>query len=513
MRLEIHIQREIARLHFQDIHRSHREIARSTGAAPNTVSGMRELLTTAGVAWEAIKDLVDEEWCKVLKNEDRTNGKRKVAPDWQVIHEEMTRPDATLEILWREFKQQQPDGVAYTQFTAGYSAWKKKRHVAMRQEHVPGKKLFVDFAGRTLPITNPETGVIRHAQVFVGVLGYSNYTYVEAVESQKIPDWVTCHAHCFEALGGATEWVVCDRLKSGVLGTVEGDIQITPAYREVLKHYGSAPMPAGARKPKHKAKAEVGVQIAQRWILFRLRDRVFFSLDEANAEIRKLNDALNDHPFKKLDGTRRSRFDAVERQALQPLPATRYEYCDWRYKVLVGADHHLEHERCFYSVPFHLARERVDLRVTRSMIEIHHRGRRVAMHPRLTVPGEVCTLKEHRPIEHVRVLDGEPKALAMWAATNGVYTSQMFEYHLTVRTDLTNGVRAARRLRELAEQYGANRLEEVCAYALPLNITALRSLTSIFKESADKRSRAAAAPSSNQSHANVRGPEYFGEKS
>lgn len=510
MKLEIHHQREIARLHFQDPNRFNREIARSTGISPNTVAAMRAYLQQSSKTWEELEPLSHDEWTAILKNADRSIAKKKPVPDWQLVHDEMQRPDATVEQLWLEFRESCPEGVAYTQFSTGYKAWKSKLHIVMRQIHRPGEKLFVDFAGRTVPITNTD-GSTWESQIFVAVLGYSNYTYVEAVASQEIPNWVMCHTHCFEAFGGSTEWVVCDRLKSGVLGVSFDVIRITPAYREVLKHYDTAALPAGAYKPRHKAKAEVGVQIVQRWILFRLRGRTFFSLEEVNTELRRLCGELNAHPFKKMDGSRQSRYDETERKTLKPLPATAYEFADWRYKILVGRDHHVEHERSIYSVPFHLQRERVDIRTTQSFVEILHRGKRVALHLRAKAPGTVTTLPEHRPIEHVRVLAGEPKTLAQWANDVGPNTSQMFEFHLTSRSDPTNGLRAARRLRALADDYGPQRLEEVCTYALPLNITALRSLISILKESADKK-RVQAPTTPNEVHANVRGADYYGEK-
>lgn len=511
MRLELRYQREIARLHFKDPSRSSREIAKSVDVSPNSVLRMRAQIHAAARTWTQLKDLNDDDWQKVLKTEDHSIAQRKAVPKWEDIHKEMQRPDATLEALWREFKEDCPDGAAFTQFSNGYRAWRTKLNIVMRQVHRPGEKLFVDYAGRTVTITNQIDGTTWQAQIFVGVLGCSNLTQIEAVATQTIPDWITCHVHCFEFIGGAPEWVVCDRLKAAVLRTQDGCLVITPAYREALKHYDTASLPAGPRKPKHKAKAEVGVQIAQRWILFRLRDRVFFSLEELNVELRRLRDELNNHPFKKLPGTRRSRFDEMERGALKPLPSTPYEFCDWRYKVLVGPDYHVEHQRCYYSVPFHLQRQTVDLRITAKAIEVMHRGNRVALHDRLFVAGEVRTSNEHRPVQHVRVLEGEPRALAAWAQSVGPSTARMIEFHLTLRSDRTNGLRAARRMRELAKEYGEQRFEEVCTYALPLNMTALRSVTSILKESADKRSKAPVATTPPTTHAHVRGPDYFGD--
>lgn len=288
---------------------------------------------------------------------------------------------------------------------------------------------------------------------------------------------------------------------------------INPAYRECLRHYDTAALPTGARKPKHKAKAEVGVQIAQRWILFALRDRDFFSLDELNTALKQLTAKMNAHPFKKMPGTRLERFEKTEQAALKALPAMPFELCDWRYGVRVGDDYHVEHERCFYSVPSELRGERVDLRFTASMLEVMHRGRRVALHPQANAEGEIQTAPEHRPVAHVRVLEGEPKALSLWAASVGPNTTAMIRHHLGNRSDAVNGLKAARRMRDMARLHGDARFEEACAYALPLNITALRSVESILKQSPDKRPGKATSIASRPAHDNVRGAAYFGEGS
>ncbi|HQR56454.1 MAG TPA: IS21 family transposase [Burkholderiaceae bacterium] len=510
MRLPVHLQREIARLHFYDPNQSSRALARATGISANTVRALRERLHQAGLEWDALKDLDDDAWTARLNTKNRSIAQRKEAPDWEWVHAEMQRPDATLEQLWREWKEDHPAGIAYTQFTTGYGRYCNSLHVVMRQVHRPGEKLFVDFAGRTVEIKDPNGGPPKLAQVFVAVLGCSNKTYIEAVASQTTADWIRAHVNCFRTLGGVAEWIVSDNLKAAVWRRERDRIVINPAYRDCLRHYDTAALPAGARKPRHKAKAEVGVQIAQRWVLFALRDRTFFSLDELNEELRRLTDKLNRHPFKVLPGCREERFLQLDQPALKPLPSNDFELCDWSYGVLVKPDHHVEHEQCFYSVAPSLIGARVDLRTTASVVEAFHRGRRVALHPRLATPGDVSTLDEHRPVAHRRVLDGEPRQLATWAATLGTNAQRLILHHLEDRRDITNGVKAARRLRELARLYGDERFEEVCAYALRLNMTSLRSISSILKTSPDKRRRDA-TPARPRPDGDVRGAQYFGE--
>lgn len=511
MRLSVRLQREIARLHFYEPGQSNRAIAHSVGVSPSTVAPMRAKLIGQPLDWHALSELDDEAWRTALDTHDRSIAVRKPAPDWAWVHEEMKRPDATLEQLWREWRQSCPDGIAYTQFSLGYRVWTRNLHVVMRKVHRPGEKLFVDFAGRTVEIRSADGAPSTFAQIFVAVLGYSNYSFVYAVPSQTTPDWVQCHVQCFEFLGGAPAWVVSDNLKAAVWRRERDRVVLNPTYRSCLQHYETAAAPTRSRRPKDKAKAEVGVQIVQRWMLFRLRNRVFFSVDELNQELRGLTQELNAHPFKRLPGCRRDRFEQGERALLKPLPRDRFEHCDWRYDVRVGADHHVEHGRCFYSVPSYLSGQRVDLRSTTQLLEVFRGGRRVALHALIDRPGEISTVPEHRPLAHQRVLGGEPLALQAWSEEVGPHAARMIRYHLEDRSDPINGLSAARKMRDLARTYGIERFEAVCAYALPLNMMSLRNVTSILSTQADLRPRP--APTTPRPlHQNLRGADYFGEK-
>ncbi|HWI17878.1 MAG TPA: IS21 family transposase [Vicinamibacterales bacterium] len=509
MRLEVRLQREIARLHFYDTASSSRAIASATGVSPGTVGSLRELLRNQPKNWEALKDLDDDAWRDALGTHDRTITVSKPAPDWAWVHEQMQRADATLGAIWLEWRENNPDGIGHTQFTTGYRQYTKKQHITMRRLHLPGEKLFVDFAGRVVPIVDSTGKVACHAQVFVAVLGYSNYTFVCAVPTQTTADWVTCHVRCFEFLGGAPEWVVCDNLKAAVIRRERDRIVINATYLECLKHYDTAPAPTRARKPKDKGKAEVGVQIVQR-LMFRMRDRVFSSIEELNEALGELTDKLNGHQLKKLKVSRRDRFEQAERAALKPLPNKPFELCEWRHQVLVGQDYHVEHAGGYYSVPCELLGRRVDLRVTASMVEIFHSNRRVALHARLFEPGAMSTLAEHRPVSHLRVLEGEPKQLAQWADSVGEKAKEMILHHLTDRRDRANGLRAARRMRELAREYSEARFEQVCAYALKAKIHALDKVESIFKKKPDLQPPRNGKPPVRTTHENVRGPQYFG---
>ncbi len=507
----MHLQREIARLHFYDSKSSDREIANIVGISPTTVGNLRAKLRVLQTDWPSLQELDDDRWRTVVGTHDRSIAVSKPAPDWAWVHQEMQIPEATLEQLWQEWRETTPLGIGYTQFTTGYRQYVKKLHITMRQVHYPGDKLFVDFAGRTVPVHVAGVEQISKAQIFVAVLGYSNLTFVYAVPTQTTADWVLCHNKCFEYMGGAASWVVSDNLKAAVWRRERHRIVVNPAYRDCLTHYGTAARPTRVRKPKDKPKAEVGVQIAQRYILFRLRHRQFFSYEELNEELRVLTDKLNLHPFKKLKGCRRQSFEEGEQEKLRALPSRPYELSDWRYQIRVGQDQHVEHQNAYYSVPYYLAGSKVDLRFTSSILEIFTAGRRVAIHPIASIHGKVVTEPEHQPIAHRIVSESEPAALTQWAASVGPHAQKMIAYHLLDRRDPTNGLRAAQKMRNLARNHGEERFEKVCAYALKSNITTLRSIESILKTNADLRPAKPANSNNRTTHDNVRGAQYFGD--
>ena len=506
MRVEIRLQREVARLHLHDRAQSHREIAAAVGLSPNTAKKIRNIVDEALRPWDELSSMHDDDWVKTLGTEDKSIAQSKLTPDFGWVHEQLQQPDATLEQVWEEWRRENPEGVAYTQFSQKYRAYRKTLDVVMRHPHVPGQNLYVDFAGRTVEIKDPNGGPSIHAQLFVAAMGASSRVYCELVPSQETRHWVACHRNAFESYGGVPAWVVCDNLKAAVLYRKKGHIVINPAYRECLQHYGTAARPARPYSPRDKAKVENSVRHVQRVVLFQLRNQVFFSLEDANREIQRLTAEINARNFKKLPGSRDSRFTNLDQPALRPLPATPYEPCSWKYSVLVGPDYHVQYEGAHYSVPFHLARHAVDIRATETVIEAFHKNRRVARHK--AVPrGETATLDEHRPPNHIHSLEGMPHELLSWATRVGAQTEAMVRHHLEARNDATNGLKVASNLRKLADEFGANRIEEVCAFALARNIVALKSIKSIIRRNADKHQ--APAHIKKPSHANVRGADYF----
>jgi transposase len=430
-------------------------------------------------------------------------------PDFGAVHAELRRKGVTLELLWVEYRERHPDGYGYSRFCDLYRAWQRRVDVVMRQEHRAGEKLFVDFPGQTVPVVDPATGEVTQAEIFVAVLGASNYTYAEAVPSQALPHWVGAHVRAFAFLQGCPAVLVPDNLRSGVARAHRYEPDLNRTYQEMAAHYGCAVIPARPNKPRDKAKVEAGVQLVERWILARLRKRTFFSLAELNAAIRELLEELNRRPFKQLPGSRRSLFEALDRPALKPLPARPYEYATWRL-AKVNVDYHVEAERHWYSVPHQLVGQRVDVRLTATTVEAFCRGRRVASHVRSVRPYAFTTDPAHMPASHRAHKEWTPGRLVRWARTVGPQTAGLVEGVLAARPHPEQGYRSCLGILRLGRHYGGARLEAACGRALALRAFSYRSVESILRTGLDRQPLPALAPPVvPRPHANLRGPGYY----
>lgn len=379
----------------------------------------------------------------------------------------------------------------------------------MRQTHRAGEKLFVDYAGHTLPVIDPRTGEIRSAQIFVAVLGASNYTYAEATWSQSLPDWIGSHQRCFSFFGGLPELVVPDNLRSGVTKAHRYEPDLNPTYLEMATHYGVAIVPARVRKPKDKAKAEVGVQIVERWILASLRNHSFFSLNDLNQTIQQLLLKLNQRPFRKLPGSRGELFQSLDKPALKALPMTAYVYAEWKV-VRVHIDYHVNIDGHYYSVPYRLIKQQLDARITENTIEVFNKGDRVASHLRSWLKEHHTTLNAHRPEAHQHYGDWSPERFMSWAEKIGSATRQVITAVLQEPRHPEQGYRSCLGILRLAKTYTDIRLEAACKRALLLGTCRYKSIESILKHGLDSKSIVAEEESAlPQQHENVRGSEYY----
>jgi len=489
-----------------------REIARSCSISHSTVSEYLSRVKGDGLTYGEIEKMSDGELERLVKGgragkAGKSNGRRP-QPDWGVIHQELKKSGVTLQLLWQEYKQIHPDGYQSTQFCELYNRWKNKLKVSLRQSYKAGEKMFVDYAGQTVSVVDPKSGELRDAQVFVAVLGASNYTYTEATWDQSLPSWIGSHVRAFEYFGGVVRIVVPDNLRSGVSRACRYEPDINPTYLEMATHYGTAVIPARVRRPKDKAKVEGGVLIVERWILASLRNRTFFSLTELNKAIFELREKLNHRPFKKLEGSRHSWFENLEREALLPLPQTRYVFAEWK-KARVNIDYHVELNRHYYSVPYKLVREEVDLCYSATTVEIFHRGQRVASHIRDNRPGAHTTHKEHMPHSHQQYLEWTPSRIIHWAGTVGKSTALVVETIMNGRQHPEQGYRSCLGILRLAKNYSPDRLEAACHRAMAIKGCNYKSIRSILEKGLDQQPLPNSTTQPPVNHANIRGGDYY----
>ena len=498
-------------------HRSQREIAQSLGLAQSTVSEYRRRFAESGLPWPLPPE-VDEAAleARLFARVEGVLVPTRPVPDWAVVQQERKRKGVTLQLLWAEYRAQHPDGYRYTQFCRHYHAWAARVEPALRQVHVAGEKLFVDYAGPTVPVTDPATGERREAQVFVGTLGASHLLYVEATWTQTLPDWIGAHVRMLEYLGGVPALLVPDNLKAGVQHACYYEPTLHPTYQDLAAHYGTAILPARARHPRDKAKVETGVQIVEREILAPLRHDVFHSLVELNYALAEGRERVNGRPFQKLAGTRRTLFEALDRPALRPLPAERYEIATWR-TAKVSIDYHIAVDRHHYSVPYALVGAEVRVRLTAAMVEVLHQGKRVAAHVRAVHPeqrGRFTTDPAHRPKAHQRHLDWTPSRLVRWGEQIGPATGAVVATILDRYPHPEQGYRACLGLLSLARRYGAARLEAASARARTTGAVSYRSVKSILASGFDQLppDLVAGTDATLQlpaTHAHVRGADYY----
>lgn len=505
--------REVLRLSALGL--AQHQIARSCSIVQSTVHKYLKLAEAAQIGWPLPENLTDRQLDQLLFGKRPTPPSRRShpAPDFPAIRKELeTHKDLTLELVWREYKQAQPDGYRYSRFCGLYREWCGSQKLTLRQQHNPGEKLFVDYAGSTIPIHDRETGEIHPASLFVAAMGFSSYTFAEATRSQELPCWIASHLHAFEYFDGLPSIVTPDNLKSGVHKACRYDPDLNPTYNDMAAHYGVAVLPARPRKPRDKAVVENAVQVVQRWIVAALRKRTFFGLDELNLAIAELLIALNNKPFRKREGTRASQFAAFDKPALRPLPAECYELGQWR-KVKVDLDYHVSPDGHFYSVPYRLTGKQVDIRLTATAIEIFHEGLRVASHARSYVRGRATTLTEHQPKAHQQYLEWTPSRLLNWADSAGPHIAELFRQILATKPHPEVGYRCCLGLVRLGDKYTIARLEPAAARALHFGVYSLARVASILKNHLENQplpdtAQTATAPPTLE-HSNIRGAAYF----
>jgi len=488
---------------------SKRKIAASLGVSATAAGECIRRARCAGLAWPLPEELSDEALERRLFPPLRVALKnRRPQPHWAAVHRELRRPGVTLQLLWEEHRGVYPDGYGYSHFCELYRTWEARLSPTMRQNHVAGERMFVDYAGATLAVIDPSTGAARTAQLFVAVLGASNYTYAEATWTQGLSDWIGSHTRAFAFICGVPAMVVSDNLRAGITKACFYEPAVNRTYAEMAAHYNTAIVPARPYRARDKAKVEVAVQVATRFIIAKLRNQQFFSLSALNAAIAELVAQINNRVSRHLGASRRALFEEIERSALKPLPAEPYVFAEWK-QCRVGLDYHVEIDKHYYSVPHQLLREKVWARITARTIEVFHRGKRIAAHVRASANRKHTTVREHMPSSHRRYADWTPERLRRQADAIGRNTSALVEIILREHAHPEQGFRACVGIVRLAKTWGRERLEAACCRALEIGARSYSSVNSILKNNLDRRRPAMPADGPAIAHDNIRGPTYF----
>lgn len=487
-----------------------RKVALSLGIGQSTVSEYLKRSERAGLSWPLPEDVSDADLEARLFQAQGENRRDLAQPDWPAIHSELKRgKSVTLSLLWEEYRAAHPaDGYGYSRFCEFYRRWEGRLTPTMRQHHFAGERVFIDYAGDTIPVIDPKTGEVREAEVFVGVLGASSYTYAEATWTQTLPDWIGAHVRMFDVFGGAPGLLVSDNLKSGVTKADRYEPTLNRTYADLAAHYDTAVMPARSRKPKDKAKVEAGVQIVQRWVVARLRKRQFQSLAELNAAIREELTKLNGKVTRHLGASRRELFERLDRPALKPLPATPYEYAEWRERR-AGLDYHVEIDKHYYSVPYQFLKQQLWARITARTVEIFHQNQRIASHVRTSGNRGHTTVPEHMPAAHREYAGLTPVELQRRASRIGPNTSALVNLILEAKTHPAQGFRACLGIIRLVKPHGRDDLEAACLRAIEIGALSYSSVQSILQNNLHRHRPQKPTEGPAITHPNIRGPEYF----
>jgi len=488
---------------------STRKAAQSLNVSHTTVGRYFDRAIELGLTWSIVEGMEEGEIEEMLFPGRGRRSSEKPEPDWSEVHVGLKKKGVTLQLLWEEYRLEHSDGYCYSRFCDLYKKWKGGHELSMHQEHKAGEKLFVDYAGQTVAICDSETGEVRPASIFVAVLGASSYTYAEAQWGMDLSNWIGGHVRSFEYFGGAPGVLVPDNLKVGVKSHCFYEPEVNPTYLDMALHYGAAVIPTRVRKPKDKAKVEVGVQVVERRILAPLRNRTFFSLEELNHAISQLLDELNGRVMKHVGKTRRELFEAIDRPALRGLPTRRYELSTIR-TGRVNIDYHVEFQGSYYSVPYRYSRLDVEVRGTERSVEIFHKGERIASHLRSSKARHYSTEVDHMPPGHKAMAGWSGDRFIAWAEKIGPWTVEMVKAILLSRDHPEQGYRSCLGLLRLVKSYPEERIDAACQRALRFGLIQYKGVANILKRGLDQVELSdSSSQVSGGTHSNIRGADYY----
>lgn len=497
--------KEILRLKWET-NLSNRQIAKSVNTSHTTISEIINRAKKANLTWPLPEEMDEDRLNSILYPKKIAD--KKPLPDTRYIHNELKRKSVTLQLLWEEYLANNPNGYSYSYFCELYHSWRKTLDLPLRQIHKAGEKMFLDFAGQTVKIWDPLERKFHDAHIFIATLGASNYTFARATLSCNLENWILLNCLAFEFFAGVTEILVPDNLKTAVTKACRYEPDLNPTYLEMAEYYGCAIIPARPYRPRDKSKAENAVLHTERQILARLRNCTFLDIDELNKAIEELLVDLNKKPFQKLKGSRSVLYETLEKSLLKPLPEKRFECGYWK-RLQVNIDYHVELEKNYYSIPFQLVKEKVDVRYSVSIVEIFHKGKRVTSHLKAKGQGKTITNPEHMPPSHRQHLEWTPSKIISWAEEAGSSIAELVKKIVAVKAHPEQGYRSCLGILRLERKYGKDRLESACKRALHYEALSYKSVKSILEKKLDL------APQEETisllvEHKNIRGALYYG---
>lgn len=501
--------KEIIRLY--ESNQTKATIAKVVKSTRKTVRIYISKLNELGLNYEKIKDMSSLELTRLLFPPNKQGNVKRVEPNWEYIYTELKRKNVTLQLLWEEFKAENPDCIGYQRFCKLYQGYKQTLKLSMRQDHKFGERCFIDFGGSKMPITDRITGEVTQVEIFVAVLGASNKTFAKAIESQAKEHWLQAHVDMFEYFGGVCEILVPDNLKSAVDKACRYDPKINQSYQDLAEHYGVTILPARGYKPKDKAKVEVGVKIVQTYIEARLRNETFHSITELNEQISFLLEKLNAKPFKKLPGSRDEMFEKYEKPLLKALPATKYEFYEWKKAKVHPADYHVELDSHYYSVPYQYTSKAVEVCFNSRTVKIYYESKLIASHFRSYQRHcRHTTIAEHRPKAHSEHADWNVERFVSWAKSIGPNTALVIA-KLLARPNPEIYYRRCLGILRLSNIYDKERLENACTRILSygLGSNPYQSLKNILMQGLDRAIKKDIPQQTTLLHTNIRGAESF----
>jgi len=486
-----------------------RQVSISCNIARSSVQDCLLRAKGAKLSWPLPDDLDDTKLESLLYKPMGRPKSDKAPIDFAYLHRELhSHKGMTMGLLWQRYIERDPEGYQYSYFCTLFNEWAGKLDLVMKQEHLAGEKVFSDFAGSTLKVTSLDTGEVNFVKVFVCCLGASSYTFAKAYWSENAEAWCMGHAEAFSFFGGCPEIVVPDNPKPVVTKACPYEPDIHMDFLHMAQHFGVGVVPARVRKPKDKAKVEAAVKMATRWIIAVLKDRTFHSLAELNLEIAKLLEILNTRPFKKMPGSRRSAFEAIDRPALKALPQNRYEYTQNGF-AKSHLDYHITIDDCQYSVPFQYAKKKLEYRLSTKTLEIFYRGNRIASHVRRLPHAKPATVKEHMPPNHQAYLDWTPERFIAWATKIGPDTKSLIEAVLGSREFPQQAFKSCLGILHLTKDYSDARLERAASCALRVRGFSYKTVKLILENQQENRPVDRAPGQLKIFNPNVRGPlEY-----